>query len=264
MPIAARHQSRPETGAAITFEPVTTETIGPPGPEPIDPAELMRTPRAEPPPDFNLSADVVTAAHSLLGAVLRRGDVAVRLVEVEAYDGPTDPASHAHKGRTDRNWVMFGPPGHLYVYISYGVHHAANVAAGPAGRGSGVLMRSGQVIAGVELARQRRGAKTTDRDLARGPGRLTQALGITRPDNGTDVLRLDSRDTDGHSTGSERSDAGVNSPLAIQLSAATEPVGAIANGPRVGVSKAADRPWRFWIADSPYVSAYRPATRRHR
>lgn len=251
---ASEHSLDAICRTAITFGVVTTEAIGDPSAEPVDPAGLIERSRPVPPADFNLSADVITAAHSLLGAVLRRGEVAVRLVEVEAYDGPTDPASHAHRGRTDRNWVMFGPPGHLYVYISYGIHHAANVAAAPAGRGSGVLLRSGQVIAGAELARQRRGPETTDRNLARGPGRLTQALGITRSDNGTDVLTMD------HPEG----DKGVEEPAAIQLGPGTEPIGAIANGPRVGVSKAADRPWRFWIADSSYVSDYRPATRRRR
>jgi DNA-3-methyladenine glycosylase len=218
----------------------------------VDPAALIDDLGASPRAGVRLDADVITAACSLLGAVLRRGEVAVRLVEVEAYDGPTDPASHAHKGCTSRNWVMFGPPGHLYVYISYGIHHAANVAACPDGRGSGVLLRSGQVISGVEVARRRRGPNIADRDLARGPGRLTQALGITRVDNGTEVL------------GSSRPDGDPESDpaAAILLSEPTEPVEAITNGPRVGVSKAADRPWRFWIAGNRYVSAYRPATRR--
>ncbi len=164
------------------------------------------------------------------------------MVEVEAYDGPTDPAAHTYNGRTARNWVMFGPAGHLYVYFSYGMHHAANVSAGPEGRGSGVLLRAGQVVSGIEIARERRGPRISDRDLARGPGRLTQALGITREHNGTDLF-----------AGGE-----------VTLTPPGEPVGDIAVGPRVGISKAVDRPWRFWVAGDPHVSAYRPATVRAR
>lgn len=190
-----------------------------------------------------LSGDVVTAAHALLGAVVRRDDVAVRITEVEAYDGPTDAASHAHRGRTDRNWVMFGPAGHLYVYVSYGIHHAANVSAGPDGRGCGVLLRSGEVIEGIDTARLRRGPAVTHRDLARGPGRLTQALGITLVDNGTDVL------------------ADTVAPNAVRLLPPAGPV-PVEVGPRVGISKEIDRPWRFWIAGDPYVSAYRRASLR--
>jgi DNA-3-methyladenine glycosylase len=189
-----------------------------------------------------LQGDVVVAARSLLGAVLTRGPVAVRVVEVEAYDGPTDPASHTYNGKTQRNWVMFGPAGHLYVYFTYGMHHAANVSAGPEGRGSGVLLRAGEVISGIEIARSRRGPRISDRDLARGPGRLTQALGITLADNGTDLF-----------TGGE-----------ITLTSSADPVSEIEVGPRVGVSKAIDRPWRFWIAGDPCVSIYRRATVRVR
>ena len=189
---------------------------------------------------FELDGDVVVAARSLLDAVLRHGPVAVRICEVEAYDGPNDPASHAYNGRTDRNFVMFGAAGHLYVYFTYGMHHACNVSVGPVGRPSGVLMRAGEVIAGHDLARERRGSRITDRDLARGPGRLAQALGITRADNGADLLGGDE----------------------ITLTPPDRPVTMIESGPRVGVSKEADRPWRFWIRDDPYVSAYRRATVR--
>ncbi|QGN34684.1 DNA-3-methyladenine glycosylase [Microlunatus sp. Gsoil 973] len=191
---------------------------------------------------FELDGDVVVAARSLLGAVLRRGPVAVRICEVEAYDGAVDPASHAYNGKTDRNFVMFGPAGHLYVYFTYGMHHACNVSAGPVGRGCGVLLRSGEVIAGHDEARQRRGSRIVDRDLARGPGRLAQALGITRADNGADLLH-----------GGE-----------IGLTPRIDPVTKINTGPRVGITKAVDLPWRFWIADSPYVSAYRPGVVRDR
>lgn len=127
----------------------------------------------------DLCRPVEEVAPRLLGAVLRHGPVAVRLTELEAYDGATDPASHAYRGRTARNAVMFGPPGHLYLYFTYGMHWAGNISCGPEGVGCGVLMRAGEVIEGIELARSRRG-RASDRDLARGPGRLTQALDLDR------------------------------------------------------------------------------------
>lgn len=198
---------------------------------------------------LELDGDVATAARSLLGAEVSRGSVTVRITEVEAYDGPTDPASHSYGGKTARNWVMFGPAGHLYVYLSYGIHFAANVSAGPEGRGSGVLLRAGEVIAGSDLARERRGAAVTDRDLARGPGRLAQALGITRDDNGTDLL-------------------GDQEPAAdaqvVRLHPRTGAKPTISTGPRVGITKEADRPWRFWIPDDIFVSTYRRAPRAPR
>ena len=192
--------------------------------------------------NFTLDGDVVVAARSLLGGVLRRGPVAVRICEVEAYDGLVDPASHAYNGKTDRNYVMFGPAGHLYVYFTYGMHHACNVSAGPVGHGCGVLMRAGEVISGIEEARERRGSRIADRDLARGPGRLAQALGITRSDNGVDLLN-----------GGD-----------ISLTPADRPPTKISSGPRVGITKAVDLPWRFWITDDSYVSAFRPGIIRAR
>ena len=180
-----------------------------------------------------LAGSVAEIAPVLLGSLLRVGEVAVRLVEVEAYDGADDPASHAYRGPTPRNRVMFGPPGHLYVYFSYGMHWAANVICGPDGTASGVLLRAGEVIAGVDVARSRRG-RSPDRDLARGPGRLTQALGISAEHKGADLF----------GDGPIRLDPG-------------EAPASISAGPRVGVQGAADRPWRFWVTDSPYVSAYR-------
>lgn len=181
----------------------------------------------------DLAGPVAEVAPLLLGTVLRVGEVAVRLVEVEAYDGADDPASHAYRGPTARNQVMFGPPGHLYVYFSYGMHWAANVICGPEGTASGVLLRAGEVIAGLDVARARRG-RSADRDLARGPGRLTQALGITAVHKGADLF----------GDGPIRWESG-------------SPPAAISTGPRVGVQRAADRPWRFWMTDSPYVSVYR-------
>jgi DNA-3-methyladenine glycosylase len=186
----------------------------------------------------DLCAPVYEVAPQLLGAVLRHGPVAVRLTELEAYDGATDPASHAYRGRTARNAVMFGPPGHLYLYFTYGMHWAGNISCGPEGVGSGVLMRSGEVIEGIEVARSRRG-RSSDRDLARGPGRLTQALGLSPEYKGCDLLG--------------------NGPVRLQARAAEPEM--IMVGPRVGVSVEADRPWRFWIGDSRFVSDYKRSPR---
>ena len=131
------------------------------------------------PPDLEalLAGPVLDVAPRLLGAVLRHREVAVRITEVEAYDGPSDPGSHAAHGRTARNAVMFGPPAHLYVYFTYGMHHCCNVVCGPEGTAAAVLLRAGEVVDGLEVARARRPAARTDRDLARGPARLCGALG---------------------------------------------------------------------------------------
>lgn len=185
-----------------------------------------------------LDGPVERVAPTLLGGLLRHGEVAVRLTEVEAYDGPGDPASHAYRGRTARTEVMFGPPGRLYVYFSYGMHWAANVVCGPDGTASGVLLRAGEVVEGLEQARSRRG-RATDRDLARGPGRLCQALGITAEHKGTSVLG--------------------GGPVTLELH--PQPGDAVSAGPRVGVSAAAERPWRFWLTDSRFVSAYKRSPR---
>lgn len=188
--------------------------------------------------NWDLAAPVDQVAPTLLGAVLRHGEVAIRLTEVEAYDGAGDPASHAFRGRTPRNAVMFGPAGHLYVYFSYGMHWACNVVCGPDGEAGGTLLRAGEVVDGLEIARSRRG-RARDRDLARGPGRLAQALGLTAEHKGTPVLG--------------------GGP--VRLEPALEPPESIQAGPRVGVSAEADRPWRFWIAGSPYVSDYKRSPR---
>ena len=127
--------------------------------------------------------DPLEVAPRLLGAVLTHGGVSVRLTEVEAYAGPLDPGSHAHRGRTARNAVMFGPPGHLYVYFVYGMHHCANLVTGPEGDPGAVLLRAGEVVAGLDVARERR-PSSRDRDLARGPARLCRVLGIDLADNG--------------------------------------------------------------------------------
>jgi DNA-3-methyladenine glycosylase len=176
--------------------------------------------------------DPLEVAPRLLGAVLTHGGVSVRLTEVEAYAGPLDPGSHAHRGRTARNAVMFGPPGRLYVYFVYGMHHCANLVTGPEGDPGAVLLRAGEVVAGLDVARERR-PSSRDRDLARGPARLCRVLGIDLADNG---IRPDL--------------------------VPGEPVDRISTGPRVGLRLAAERPWRFWITDDPTVSTYRPAAPR--
>jgi DNA-3-methyladenine glycosylase len=198
---------------------------------------------------WNLTGPVWEIAPTLLGAVVSHGPVSVRLVEVEAYNGATDPASHAYRGRTPRNAVMFGPPGHLYVYFTYGMHYACNVACGPEGVASGVLLRAGEVVEGAEVAQARRGNSKV-RDLARGPGRLAQALGIDRTLNGTALL----------GGGAVTLSAGVGAGAASGPDPDAGPM-VIEAGPRVGVSAAADVPWRFWIAGDPHVSAYKRSPR---
>ena len=187
-----------------------------------------------------LAGPAEQVAPLLLGMVLRHGEVAVELTEVEAYAGPRDPASHAFRGPTPRNDVMFGPPGHLYLYFSYGMHWAANVVCGPDGTAGGCLLRSGQVVDGADLARGRRHG-APERDLARGPGRLTQALGLAREHRGLDLL----------ADGVVRLEPGPVRAGEIE----------VLTGPRVGVSSAADVPWRFWVAGSRYVSAYKRSPR---
>jgi DNA-3-methyladenine glycosylase len=181
-----------------------------------------------------LAGPVLEAAPRLLGARFTHAGVTVRLTEVEAYDGENDPGSHAFRGMTARNEVMFGPPGHLYVYFTYGMHHCCNVSCGPEGRASAILLRAGEVVEGLDIARGRR-AKSTDRDLARGPGRLCQALALDRSHNGLDL--------GGH----------------LELAA---PPAEVCSGPRVGLRLAADRHWRFWLPDEPTVSRYVPAKPR--
>jgi DNA-3-methyladenine glycosylase len=183
-----------------------------------------------------LGGPVLEAAPRLLGARFAHGGVTVRLTEVEAYDGAHDPGSHAHNGRTKRNAVMFGPPGRLYVYFTYGMHHCCNVACGPDGEASAILLRAGEVVDGIEIARERRPG-SSDRDLARGPGRLCKAMGIDRHDNDLDLR-----------------DRLVLGPPAENIS----------TGPRVGLRLAADRPWRFWLTEDPTVSRYVAAKVRSR
>lgn len=187
-----------------------------------------------------LARPAVEVAPSLLGAVLHGRGASVRLTEVEAYLGQgQDPGSHAHRGRTPRTAPMFGSPGHLYVYFTYGMHTCANIVCSPEGEASGVLLRGGEIVSGLEVARERRITSRGDADLARGPARLASALGITLADAGASLQHEPFR-----------------------LEPASTPVAAarIRSGPRTGVSGAGggdDYPWRFWIDGDPTVSPYK-------
>jgi DNA-3-methyladenine glycosylase len=226
----------------------------------------------------------IEVAPDLLGCVLAHetadGLVAVVIAEVEAYAGASDPASHAFRGKTVRNAVMFGPPGHAYVYFTYGMHFCVNLVCRGAGDASAVLLRAGRVSNGTELAMARRhGGRTAaagskratgstpaagitaaadstaakgtsyravrEIDLARGPARLCQALGIDRAQDGADICDPDSP-------------LRVHAPAGQDARAAPE----VSRGPRVGVSRAAEVAWRFWITGEPAVSAYRPGIPR--
>ena len=233
-------------------------------------------------------------APALLGCVIEHetpdGLVAVMLTEVEAYEGSADPASHAYRGRTARNAVMFGPPGHAYVYFTYGMHFCVNMVCLREGTASAVLLRAGRVVEGAALATRRRSAGArrprraaadpqvpprglAERDLARGPARLCQALAIGRALDGADVcdpgspLRVrpapasgragppSARITNGpHINNDLRGDAGPPAGRGLHISA----------GPRVGVSSGARRAWRFWLTGDPTVSPYRAHVPRAR
>lgn len=198
---------------------------------------------------------VLDVARDLLGATLTTrtpdGVVSLRLTEVEAYDGATDPGLHAYRGPSRRNATMFGEPGRLYVYRHLGLHHCVNVVCGPEGEASAVLVRAGEVVDGADLARSRRlvsGVVRADRDLARGPARLAVALGLDLSADGADVT-----DPEG--------EAVLSRPLTESAPVGTPAV--IRSGPRVGVSGDGGRadlfPWRFWLDAEPTVSAYRKA-----
>nr|WP_255574164.1 DNA-3-methyladenine glycosylase [Austwickia sp. TVS 96-490-7B] len=197
---------------------------------------------------------VLQVAPNLLGCVISHGAVSVRLTEVEAYDGANDPGSHAYRGMTPRTAVMFGPPGSLYVYFTYGMHFCVNLVCGPQGQAAAVLLRAGEVVSGEGTARCRRGARHgvdwsgPARDLARGPARLAVCLGLGREQNGW-VL---------------------SAPGCAVTVRSGEPASeeALRTGPRVGVAgpggEGADFPWRFWVAGEHTVSTYRPAVSRRR
>lgn len=220
---------------------------------PAGPAGDLPEGALRPLPEAFYLRPVLEAARDLLGRLLvheaPQGRAAVRLVEVEAYDGAgRDPASHAFRGRTRRNAVMFGPPGHLYVYFTYGMHWCANVVTGTEGEASAVLLRAGEVVDGHEVAAERR-AGIPERDWARGPARLASTLGLDGTQTG-----LDACSTDG--------------AAAFHAPAEHVPANRIRTGPRVGVAGAggdAERyPWRFWLEGERSVSVYRPAKPRRR
>jgi DNA-3-methyladenine glycosylase len=192
----------------------------------------------------HLTVDVLPAARLLLGSRLVAdrpdGQVVVRLVELEAYRGSDDPAAHSYRGRTARNAVMFGPPGHLYVYFVYGLHFCANISCLPDGEPGAVLLRAAEVVSDLDIARLHRSTARSDAELAQGPARLATLLGLRREHNGLDL-------TD------------PTSPVRL-LPGDPVPAEQVRTGPRVGVAAAQDRPWRFWVHGSPAVSAYR----RHR
>ncbi|WP_103061863.1 DNA-3-methyladenine glycosylase [Actinomyces qiguomingii] len=202
-----------------------------------------------------LAGDPVDVAPRLLGAVLTtrcpQGAVSVRLTEVEAYRGKADPGSHAYRGRTDRNASMFAAAGTVYVYFTYGMHFCANIVCGPVGVSRAVLLRGGEVTDGLDLARRRRPTARTDRDLARGPARLCQALGLTREDDG---VRL--------------GPTGSRVALTLPEEGTGPEPGRIRTGPRTGVAGPGGDgvvyPWRFWIDGEPTVSPYKPARPRRR
>jgi DNA-3-methyladenine glycosylase len=202
--------------------------------------ELITAPRAY------FARDPVELAPLLLGAVLSYdtddGRVAIRISEVEAYRGVgVDPGSHSFRGKTPRNSVMFGEAAHLYTYFTYGMHTCLNVVAGHRGESAGCLLRGATVVEGIELARSRRPG-ASDRDLARGPARLSKALGVPLAAGGSDLLAP---------------------PFSLEV--LSSPV-LYATGPRTGVSGAgggAAFPWRFWIPGDPGVSPYRRHASSH-
>jgi DNA-3-methyladenine glycosylase len=178
-------------------------------------------------------------APRLLGARItshdESGSVTVEITEVEAYGGQgLDPASHAHRGRTARNAPMFGTPGTLYVYFVYGMHWCMNVVTGPVDSGAAVLIRAGEVVEGIDLARSRRPAAHTDARLAQGPANLASALGVTGAQNGVDLF-------------------GEGAPVRLHLRHESLHL-PVASGPRVGISQAVERPWRWWLPGRPSVS----------
>ncbi len=183
----------------------------------------------------DLEGNPVSLAPWLLNKLLVRGDRAGRIVEVEAYHGANDAASHAYRGRTARTAIMFGPPGHLYVYFTYGMHWCANVVCGPEGEAAAVRIRALAPTAGLDRMWAARPAARTERDLCNGPAKLCQALGITGADNGTDLLAA--------------------APGVVRLlDDGTPPPRRPGRGTRIGIKEATDKRWRFWVPGSPAVS----------
>ena len=185
----------------------------------------------------------VLVAPELLNKVLVHADGrAARIVEVEAYAGHEDPAAHTYRGRTARNATMFGEAGHLYVYFTYGMHWGSNAVCGEEGEGLGVLLRAAEPLEGLEAMRLARPAARRDIDLASGPGKLSQAFGITRAFDGADLVEA--------ASGITIVSDGVPPPA--------EPV----VGARIGISRAIDFPWRWHVADNPHVSRTRSGPAR--
>ncbi len=189
------------------------------------------------PRDF-YAGDPLQVGPLLLNKLLVRGSRVGRIVEVEAYRGSEDPASHAYGGPGKRNATMFGPPGFLYVYFTYGMHWCANAVCGPDGTGHAVLLRALAPVSGLPAMRGARPPGTTDRQLTNGPAKLCQALGITGAHDGSDLVT-------GKGSVTIRDD-GVAPPAVPGVST------------RIGITKAADLPWRFWVPGDPHVSRGRP------
>jgi DNA-3-methyladenine glycosylase len=251
---------------------MTDGTTGPapdptPAPDPVPGSggTAPGDPGLDPLPRSFFDRPVLDVAPDLLGRLLLRqtadGPIVLRLTEVEAYDGPDDPGSHAYRGRTDRNAVMFGPPGHTYVYFTYGMWHCLNLVCGPEGKASGVLLRAGEVVRGAELAKRRRLTSRKPADLAQGPARLATALGVDRVLNGADACPDDPLPPPPAASPGGSHPA---SPFRV-LTGAPPPRTTVRSGPRTGVGGAgATHPWRFWIADDPTVSPYRAHAPRRR
>ncbi|MFG3047991.1 DNA-3-methyladenine glycosylase [Streptomyces sp. NPDC048241] len=211
---------------------------------------MITPPDRTPLPREFFDRPVLEVAPDLLGRLLVRttpdGPIALRLTEVEAYDGPNDPGSHAYRGRTPRNDVMFGPPGHVYVYFTYGMWHCMNLVCGPEGTASGVLLRAGEIVEGAELARERRLSARNDKELAKGPARLATALDVDRALDGTDACTP------------------ADTPIRV-LTGTPAPPEQVRSGPRTGVAgDGGVHPWRYWVADDPTVSPYRAHVPRRR
>ena len=187
----------------------------------------------------DLHADPVVVAPRLLNKLRGRGNRVGRIVEVEAYHGANDPASHAYRGLTSRTAVMFGPAGFLYVYFTYGMHWCANVVCGPDGEAAAVLVRALEPVEGIDDMRRARPAARHERDLCNGPAKLCQALGITGSDNGTDLL----------------AHAGEPGGVPVRLADdGTPPPSRPARGTRIGIKEATDKRWRFWVRENRFVS----------
>ncbi|MFJ4868030.1 DNA-3-methyladenine glycosylase [Streptomyces sp. NPDC088757] len=211
---------------------------------------MNESPDRTPLPRSFFDRPVLEVAPDLLGRTLVRtteeGRIELRLTEVEAYAGAIDPGSHAFRGRTARNAVMFGPPGHAYVYFTYGMWHCLNLVCGPEGSASGVLLRAGEIVRGAEQARPRRRSARKDEELAKGPARLATALDVALSLNGEDAC------------------GDPDAPLAVLTGTPPAP-SLVRSGPRTGVGgEGAPHPWRFWIEGDPTVSPYRAHTPRKR